>query len=171
MISLVLTVIGPDKTGIVELLSEAITKHDANWVESRMSQLAGQFAGILRVLVPKSRADGLAKALEGLIEHELRVIIARSDSAWEAAAWQPLSLDLVGADHPGIVHEVSEVLVRYGVNVEDLSTECVPAPMSGEPLFTARATLRAPPELDLDDLHQALERIAADLMVELSLDS
>jgi glycine cleavage system regulatory protein len=80
-----------------------------------------------------------------------------------------LSLDLVGQDRPGIVKEISHALAERGVNLEELETECESAPMSGEILFKAHATLRAPADVDLDTLQSDLEAIAQDLMVELSL--
>jgi glycine cleavage system regulatory protein len=45
MTSLVLTVIGPDRPGLVEALAETIASYGANWLESRMSHLEGWFAG------------------------------------------------------------------------------------------------------------------------------
>jgi glycine cleavage system regulatory protein len=41
--------------------------------------------------------------------------------------------------------------------------------MSGEILFTAKASLRVPHGVPMDELTDALEEIADDLMVELSL--
>ena len=49
---LVLTVFAPDKPGQVERIAQCIAEHGGNWLESRMSRMAGQFAGILRVGVP-----------------------------------------------------------------------------------------------------------------------
>jgi len=64
--SFVLTIIGPDKPGLVERLSDTVTEHGGNWLESRMAHLGGQFAGILRVSVPESQANDLRAALERL---------------------------------------------------------------------------------------------------------
>lgn len=44
-----------------------------------------------------------------------------------------------------------------------------PAPMSGDPLFHADASLAVPSGLALDTLQAALETLADDLMVELEL--
>jgi len=56
-VSLVLTVIGPDRPGLVESLSQAIAQQEGNWLESRMARMAGQFAGILRVNIEEERAE------------------------------------------------------------------------------------------------------------------
>ncbi len=167
MVSFVLTIIGPDRVGIVQKLSRAITAANGNWVESRMSQLAGKFAGLLRVDVPADNAQALLSALEDL--PDLRVVVERAEASGPSE-FSEVVLNLMGADHPGIVHQVAQVLAALGVNVEELNTECIPAPMTGEPLFQATVTLNVPPSVSLDTVCQALEEIASDLMVDVSVE-
>ena len=76
--SLVLTVIGTDRPGIVEQLSDRVLAADANWEESRMARLAGKFAGVLRVSVDADRADRLAADLQAVASGDLTVVIERS---------------------------------------------------------------------------------------------
>jgi glycine cleavage system regulatory protein len=78
-------------------------------------------------------------------------------------------LEIVGQDRPGIVHQIASTLASYGVNVEELETECASAAMSGETLFKAQAKLSIPAVCDSAALGQELEKIAADLIVEISL--
>jgi glycine cleavage system regulatory protein len=170
MASLVLTVIGPDRPGLVEALSETIADHSANWLESRMTRLQGRFAGLLRVSVPDANAQDLTDALARLEEHDLGIIVQSSESISTAIESHTLQLELVGQDHPGIVRNLSHVLAERRVNVEELETSVSSAPMSGEALFRAKACLRAPGEVSLDELRETLEKIANELMVDLSLD-
>ncbi len=168
MESLVVTVIGKDRPGLVESVSAVVEEHGGSWVESRMSRLAGEFAGILRVSVPADRADSLTEALEGLRSDGLRVMVERGfEEAVEEG--HVILLELVGSDRPGIVHKISEALAARGVNVDELNTECEGAPWSGGTLFKAMARLRAPKALDLDQLRESLEAIAGDLMVDISI--
>jgi glycine cleavage system regulatory protein len=168
MESLVVTVIGKDRPGLVELVSAVVEDHGGDWVESRMSRLAGEFAGILRVSVPAARADALSEGLEGLRSQGLRVVVERGfeDAVEEGHV---ILLELIGSDRPGIVHKISEALAARGVNVDELNTECEGAPWSGGTLFKAMARLRAPRALDLDQLRESLEAIAGDLMVDISI--
>jgi glycine cleavage system regulatory protein len=168
---LVLTVIGDDRPGLVEALAQTIAEHEGNWLESNMSHLAGKFAGILRVSVADQHADALVLALEELPAN-LRMVIERiSGSAAEFAPQRGVRLSLVGNDRPGIVREVSRALAAQHINVEMLETECRSAPMSGEALFHARALLRVPSSLSLDAVRTELERIADDLIVDVSLET
>jgi glycine cleavage system regulatory protein len=167
--SLVLTVIGPDRPGLVEALAKTVADHGASWLESRMAHLAGQFAGLLRVAVPAPRADELSQALRALEARGLRVIV---EAAREAVidTGPRLRLELVGLDRPGIVRDISRAIAERGVNVEELESHTSSAPMSGETLFHATAWLRPPREGSADELRSALEKLADELMVELSLE-
>lgn len=170
MESLVLTLIGPDRPGLVESIASTIARHDGSWVESRMSRLGGQFAGILRASVPKDRSAELFRALMQLERGGLRVVVQPEARVTETEpTTRRVLLELLGADRPGIVQSVTAALVQRSVNVEELETECIDAPMSGELLFKAHATLSLPNGLELSVLRERLEAIASDLMVDLQL--
>ena len=169
MPSLVMTLIGADRPGLVESVAATVAEHGANWLESRMAHLAGQFAGILRVDVPDDRADNLIQALGQLDRQGLKVIVQKEIGPEMFLPIASLRMELVGNDRPGIVREVSRVLAQRQVNVEDFQTECTSAPMSGEKLFRATAQLRLPAGLTRDQLQQDLEQIAQDLMVDIQL--
>lgn len=165
---LVLTVIAPDKAGQVERIAQCIAEHNGNWLESRMSRMAGQFAGILKVAVPAESYDELVGALKALSKHDIRVLIAESGIE-PSCTWKPIAMELVGNDRPGIVRDITRLLAELNINVERLSTDVRPAPMSSEPLFHADALLAMPLTLSLDVLQSKLEALADDLMVELHL--
>ncbi|BDG05842.1 glycine cleavage system protein R [Anaeromyxobacter oryzae] len=169
MTDLVLTLIGPDRPGIVEALAEPIAAHGGNWLESRMAHLAGKFAGILRIEVPPSNVTALVQALDALEQRGLRVVVEPSTPAAAEAPRRIMELDLVGLDRPGIVREISRTLVAHGVNIEELVTDRTTAPMTAEPLFRARARVQLPASADVASLRGRLERLAGDLMVEVKL--
>ncbi len=166
--SLVLTLIGPDRPGLVETVAELVAAHGGNWLESRLARLGGQFAGIVRIELPGEREAGLRAALAALGEKALAVEVARDPAAALApAAGRAVTLELVGQDRPGIVHQITRVLAAHRVNVEELTTEWVEAPMAGGMLFQARAQLLIPAHADMAVVRGDLEKIAADLMVDL----
>jgi glycine cleavage system regulatory protein len=166
--TLVLTLIGDDRPGLVETLSRTIGAHQGNWLESSMAHLAGKFAGILRVSVPSDQADSLQRALGEL--PALRVIAEAAPAAAASRPGRRLRFTLVGQDRLGIVREVAAVLARHGVNVEELTTRTESAPMSGETLFHAEAELLGAPTLDPLALQRDLEQISQDLMVDINLE-
>lgn len=164
--SLVLTLIGPDRPGLVNAVSRCASECGANWLESRMAHLAGQFAGVVRLEVDAGQVDKLEAALQALEGQGLRIAVARG-AAGPVASVRKVGLDLVGHDRPGIVRDISAVLARHGVSIESLETACESASMSGEPLFRARAELAVPATLELGPVRLDLEALANELMVDL----
>ena len=169
MASLTLTLIGPDRPGLVDALAMRIADAGGNWLESRMARLAGQFAGILMVEVPDPRAEGLIEALRALEEEGLHVAVKRG-ARETPAPHHTFTLELVGHDRPGIVREIAHALAARSVNIEELETEVTPGSFSGEPLFRATARLSAPAQSSTEELRRALEELANELMVDLELE-
>ena len=174
MTSLILTVVGPDRPGLVDALSGAVKQHGANWLESQMAQLAGQFAGIVHVRVAESAVDALTADLVNLQHRGLTVYVTCSQGPAESGAADPSSerawrLELIGHDRPGIVRELASALAARSINVARLQTQTLSAPMSGETLFKAEADLHAPAGADPDELHDALDHLAAELDLDLTL--
>ncbi len=169
MPDLVLTLIGPDRPGIVEAIAEPIARHGGNWLESRMAHLAGKFAGILRIEVPPGAEAAITEALRALEGSGLELTIGAGPAPAQEVGARTFLLDLVGLDRPGIVREISHALAERGVNIEELTTDRTTAAMSGELLFRSRARVTLPPRTDPGLLRERLERLAGDLMVQVTL--
>lgn len=167
MSDVILTLLGADRPGLVENVADTVARLGGNWLESRMARLGGKFAGILRVQVPRDAVSQLREALERLAGDHLRIAIESDEVPPSPGPQRILELELVGLDRPGIVRDISRVLVSNGANVEEITTDCSSAPMSGETLFRARIRAAVPASADLSRLRSDLERFAADLIVEL----
>jgi glycine cleavage system regulatory protein len=168
--ALVLTVIGDDRVGLVEALADAVSTHGGNWEQSQMAELAGKFAGIVVVTVPADRATdltGALRALDGLLEISVH---PGADAAADQPSWSQLTIDLIGNDRPGIVHEVSAVLSRHGLSIEVITTDTRDAPMAGGMIFEAHVVARLPPSFDPAAVRGDLEKLATELMVDISAD-
>ncbi len=169
MATLVLTIIGDDRPGLVDALSAVIAEHGGNWEESRMAHLANKFAGILLVKVPDGKVDSMTEALRALRATGLQVTVEHS-SETPSPARRTLHLELVGQDHPGIVHDIAHALATRDISIEELSTETYSASMAGGTLFEARATLSVPESVANEELRDLLESLADELMVDISLE-
>ena len=167
--SLVVTAIGADRPGLVRLLSERAQGFGANWAGSRMTNLAGQFAGIVHLDVPVSNAEPLAQALRGLEASGLRILIAQSATPAPPPGRRIVTLELTGVDRPGIMHDLSRNLAERGVSIDDLHTEIVGNGASAEHLFKVRAVLVVPETLSNDALRGVLEKLASEMMLDMAL--
>jgi glycine cleavage system regulatory protein len=163
-----MTIISPDRTGLVESVARVVADHGGNWLESRMCRLGGEFAGILRIEIPAGKKSPLLDALQKLQQNGLQIVVRADQPVTAAAPGKQTKLEIVGSDRPGIVREITSALARAHVNVEEFSSEVVSAPMSGETLFKASARLQLPERCDLAALKKDLEKIAADLQVDVA---
>jgi glycine cleavage system regulatory protein len=145
--TIVMTIMGRDRTGLVESLARLIADSGGNWLESRMCRLGGEFAGILRASTPKDREQDLVRSLQELKSEGLTVVIYQDEPLPLPASTRTATLSLVGHDRPGIIYQITAALARQNINVEELETECSSAPMSGEKMFNAIATLQIPKAL------------------------
>ena len=165
--SLVMTVLGPDRPGLVRTLADVVREHDGSWLESRMTRLAGQFAGVVRVECPSAKVNSLADALTALKSQDLTVQTVREDVS-EQAAQATMRVEVTGNDRPGIVSELTAAISAAGGNVEELVTDLESAPMSGHALFRARGVISMPPEAEKSAMIAVIERLSSDLTVDIA---
>ena len=77
---------------------------------------------------------------------------------------------MLGNDHPGIVREVSSTLSAHGLSIERMTTETRDAAMSGGRLFEATIAAKVPASVGIDEVRAALEQLAAEIQVDVSLE-
>jgi glycine cleavage system regulatory protein len=162
----ILTLIGEDKPGLVQKLAEVVKEHNGNWEESRLANLRGKFSGIVLVSLPRDHSEKFEQDIDQLSAQGLS-IRAHQTTLSERPRIKTRMLEVVANDRPNILREVTSALSKLGVNVEELSTNCEPAPMSNELLFRARAQISIPQGVNEEQVAEALEELADDLMVEL----
>lgn len=172
MSALIITVVGPDRPGLVQAISDQAAEHGANWADSLMANFAGQFAGIVRLEVAPERSETLKAALRMLESPSMQLVVVEAQaSAHLPQTMRRVQLDLVGHDRPGIIHSISGELARQGVSIDKLHTHIASGAMSGEQMFHMQAQLSVPAELVTDALRTGLEGLANELMVDISFDS
>ena len=167
--SIVLTLIGRDRPGIVEAVASRAGDLGANWEQSRLARLAGRFAGVLRLGIDASKVDALEASLKELEVDGLRIVVDKSVEDEEEIPERSVRFELVGNDRPGIIRDVSRALNAAGATLDELESRIESAPMAGGLIFRTTIALRAPPER-LATLPSSLERLANELMVDITVD-
>lgn len=168
--SLVVSIVGTDRHGIVSSLADRAQRYGANWAASRLTRLAGEFAGMVHFEVPRENADALANALRGLESSGLQVVIAKSDGARVSDAIKSVELELVGDDRVGIVSSLTKILAERNISIENIHTEIVRSGVSGKQTFKIGAHLLVPAKLSINDLRKELGTLAHEMMVDIALD-
>ena len=167
--SLVVSIVGADRHGIVSLLADRAQRFGANWAASRLTRLATEFAGTVHFEVPRENADALANALRGLESSGLQIVIARSDGATVPDSLRSVELELVGEDRLGIVSRLTKILAERSVSIESLHTEIIRSGVSGKQTFKIEAHLLVPAALSVDALRLELGALASEMMVDIAL--
>jgi glycine cleavage system regulatory protein len=167
--SVILTVVGSDRPGLTQSLADAILAANGNWLESHLSRLGGKYVGSVLVELPEEQLADLERRVQAIDAAGLHVAIVGAGEG--AAAGEALQLDLVGQDRLGIVREVTGVLARLGVNIEDFVTSRENGAWSGELLFRASARLTLPTGITEEAVRDALEQISGEIMVDITVSS
>lgn len=160
-----MTILGTDRPGLVNSLAETVNRHGGNWLESRMARLSGQFAGIVKIEIPQAAVDGLLADLREPSTHGLVIQAAREAGAEEPPR-RTVAIDILGNDRLGIVRELTSAIVSAGGNVEELVTNMESAPMTGQPMFRAKAIVSVPQGTETAAVIQAIESLSGEFTVD-----
>lgn len=166
----ILSVLSDDRPGVIRQIAELVAKHQGNWLESRLTQLAGKFAGVIRISLAEDKIGNLQSAMQGLAERGIRVVVEELQTVTPTERGRTATFSAVGPDRPGIVLEITQALTQYNINIADLNTNCSSMPYSGEPLFEAEGLLHVPASTDLEQLAGQLDAIADALGIDISLE-
>ena len=166
---IVFTVVAEDRPGLVASISEVVNRHAGNWVDSSMAHLKGEFAGIICAEIPAPNLSEFKSDLVALGNDAIEIQFRSGKKEASNFEGGQATFELTGADHPGIVREVSRVLAQFGVNIEMLQTDVYSASMSGNQMFRARLKILCPASFELPEIINALEDIANDIMVDISV--
>ncbi|MBL4630615.1 MAG: glycine cleavage system protein R [Paraglaciecola sp.] len=166
MKSIIFTLVGQDKPGLISDLAKTIYDMGGNWLGSNFSHMAGHFAGFVEVDMPKEKHQAL---IEKLLKHpdlKIHLLPGITDKPVEQKSVQ---IDIMGNDKSGIVQEISQILSQFNLNIVKFDSCLESAPNWGGALFKAKATISVAADFDLESLQESLENVANDLMVDIEI--
>jgi glycine cleavage system transcriptional repressor len=168
---LVVTIIGPDRRGLVAKITEEIVAQNANIEEGHMARLGGEFAVIMLLSILSNNKATLLARLENLNGDQVKVFVKETDLSRLKVfeGFVPYEISVIGADHEGIVHRVAEYLAEMRIQVDEMETHVTKAPVSGAPLFSMQAEVHSPPEINLPQLRDKLEELGDQLGVDIDV--
>jgi glycine cleavage system transcriptional repressor len=169
--NIVFTLTGTDRVGIVEEVTKLLLDLGGNIETSRMAKLGGEFAVLLLVSFPSESLPGLDKVSERLTGQGYKITFSQTKTAPVAAHtnWPSYKIEVVGADHEGIIHQIAHDCSRRGINIESMETETSQAPISGTPLFSMTARVVVPPNLVGEGWKKDLTAVGHSLNVDIKI--
>ena len=167
---LILTAIGTDRVGLVEKISEFISRHGCNIEDSKLAAFCGEFAVIILI---SGEAGSLANISRDQPEIEmetgLSVAIKNASRHQGAEPFQSYRLTASCMDHPGIVYRISGILSKLGVNIDSMETTTYSAPISGTPLFQLEANLSVPSPTSIDQLRESFAALQHEENIDIDI--
>ncbi|OGR17867.1 MAG: hypothetical protein A2X81_00790 [Desulfobacterales bacterium GWB2_56_26] len=170
--TLVFTLTGTDRIGIVDEITRSFLEIGGNIEASRMARLGGEFAVIMLVTLPVDKQSALDQTVADLVRRGYKVTTTETKATGVVSHrdWRPYRLEVSGADHEGIVNRIAHTLSEHGINIETADTDSNHAPNSGILLFNMRARVLVPPHLDEGSWRQALTDAAQEQHVDIVIE-
>ena len=167
---LILTAVGPDQVGLVEKISQFIVQHGCNIEDSKMAVFCGEFALIILITGENGTLVKTANAYHELEIHTgLTISIKTPSTRKPTESFLPYRLTASCMDHPGIVHKLSQILSRHGVNIESMETKTYAAPVSGTPIFRLEAVVSIPAKTNINALRERFAEIQREENIDVEL--
>lgn len=169
--NIVFTLTGPDRIGIVDEVTRMLLDVGGNVEISRMTRLGGEFAILMLVTMPSEENTDLDRDIATLAAKGYKVTMSPTTPGYtdRFPGWLPWQIEIQGADHEGIIHEIAHILSRRGISIEAMDTGTERAPISGMTLFRMTATVIVPPGYTVrdweDELRDAGERLGVGIKV------
>jgi len=167
---LILTAIGPDQVGLVQKISEFISRHGCNIEDSKMAVFCGEFAVIVLISGDGANLVKIGRDYRQIeTETGLAISIKTPSTRRPPDSFLPYKLTASCMDHPGIVYQISGVLSSLGVNIESMETKTYSAPVSGTPIFQLEANLAVPTRTNINQLRQRFSDIQREENIDIEL--
>ncbi len=171
MAQVILSAIGRDRPGLVGDFTKFMLDRGISIADARMLNMQGQFA----MIVLGTGDDGaIARVHEELPGHAqtlgLAIGWAPEAADWRPTKGMPFRLRVYSLDQPGIVHRVSSLLQKHGVNIEELESSVESAPFMGAPLFTVEMHITVPAGVPLRTLRHELDATCTELNCDVDLE-
>jgi glycine cleavage system transcriptional repressor len=168
----VLTLTGPDRVGIVERVTRLILLQGGNVETSRMARPGGEFAILMLVSLPGDGAAVLGHDLRSLETegYKLTTTVAAGERTTATAGQGTHRIEVQGADHEGIIHEVAAYLAERGINIVAADTQTTQAPVTAAPLFAMTALVWVPAGLAVTEWEAGLRERGNRLNLEIRVE-
>lgn len=163
----VVSVMVPDRVGIVADVSEAVYRLGGNLEALSQTVMQGWFAMVLSAAFPCDvDAEDIQEAVEAVVGR--RVLVSPSALSCEATgqpgppedlAAEPFVVTVVGQDRPGIVRRLTRCFADLDINIDDVWNEV------REGQFIVIFHVTVPAHVDPKDIRCELDQIAGELEV------
>jgi len=167
---LAVTAIGPDRTGLVRDISQAISDAGGSILQSRMTSLGREFAMLVLVSANWHAIRKVRDSLEALQKESDLTITLRETEERDIAPAAPYNVDVVAIDEEGIVSALAEFFATRDIEIAELNTRQYNAPHTGAAMFAVQMAIGVPADVHLatlrEEFHQFCEERNLDAIID-----
>lgn len=174
---LVINAVGPDRPGIVSEITKLVVEEGGNVGESQASRLGSHFGLMMLIEIPKMKSDALQSRVQLMSDMSTSCYITSNPDKVKVTPRDGYSGQFVlhGADNHGIVHEVTKVLAKHRLNIDELKTfEDKSQPYGGVSLFHMSGIATSPAPLaknfDSKSIREELEALGDQMNCDITLE-
>ena len=150
---IVLSVLGTDRSGVVDSISKVILDCGGNIEESRMTALGKEFAMFVLVSGNWHTLNKLEASLDKLTNgNDLTFTIKKTDVRLDNDECMPYGVDIVCLDQPGIVFNLSSFFAARNIEISEVVTRRYAAAHTGAPMFSLQMTVSLPSSVHISQL-------------------
>ena len=168
---IVISAVGPDRTGVVQDLTRVILSCGGNIEESRMTTLGSEFAMLLLVSGNWATLNKLEQSLNKLADTKnLSVSIRQTDAKKQPGDRMPYAVDIVSLDQQGIVFNLANFFTSHDIEIADVTTRSYAAAHTGSPMFSVQMAINVPSTVHISQLREEFLEICDRLNLDAILE-
>ena len=158
-----------NRLGIVDEVTGFLFARKANILDSRMAVMGGHFSITCLFSCSTRELETIKADMKSLTDLGLATSLHEADNpdSMQTEASNPLKLEVISMDHPGIVQNVVHILKENNVCIISLDTEIKPMPHTGAPMFDLNLEVSVPVSLSVDTVKEKLEHLASEMDLDL----
>ncbi|WP_370979369.1 glycine cleavage system protein R [Agaribacterium sp. ZY112] len=162
---LVVSFFGEDQPGLVQDLAEITHELQGKWLQSKLSHLEGQLAGVLKIELPEEQADSLIGKFQRKPEIDIKVSEPQGSTPVPEHCED---IKISAKDRPGLVNDITCFLNKQGVKVLNFECQRMAAIGAAGNLFSALVAIELPEGKSSEDLVAQLTMLDAEIVASVA---
>ena len=167
MEKIIIYVNGKDRIGIISDITKEISDLNGNIETSKMIKLEQDFNVLMLISINKENIEQLTKKLYSY--NDLDILVKKTSNK-NGSAKNKYIFILKGADTEGIVHQCTQLFSKLKINITDLETQLMNAPVTGSPLFYIKAIISIPKSESMEMIKDAINQLEVEENVKIKFD-
>tara|TARA_Y100000996_G_scaffold189051_1_gene147752 strand:- start:1674 stop:2201 length:528 start_codon:yes stop_codon:yes gene_type:complete len=167
MEKIIIYVNGKDRIGIISDITKEISDLNGNIETSKMIKLEQDFNVLMLISINKENIEQLTKKLYSY--NDLDILVKKTSNK-NGSAKNKYIFILKGADTEGIVHQCTQLFSKLKINITDLETQLMNAPVTGSPLFYIKAIISIPKSESMEMIKDAINQLEVEANVKIKFD-